>query len=272
MIIPAVLSVAGSDSGAGAGIQADLRAFDYFGVIGTTAITAVTAQNSHKFYDFSPVPAEMVSKQIEAVFSGFNINAVKTGMLVNDKIIKIVADKLKKKSALLIVDPILLSTTGAELLAKEAVITMQKILLPLATVITPNIPEAEVLLGAKIKTDTEIINAAKQLADKYKTAILLKGGHRHKTTSTDILCHNNKCWQLKTKIIKAKSTHGTGCSLSAAIAATLCYEKNLLKAVCKAKAFLYAALAESVQCSDTDWIMRTAKNVDNNTVIAKNIC
>lgn len=257
---PVVLTIAGSDSGGGAGIQADLRAFNFFKVIGTTAITAITAQNPREITSILPTPASMVKKQIEAIFAEFAVHAIKIGMLVNNEIITTVIKQISSKKIPLIIDPIMVASSGKKLLTEDAIQTMIKQLLPLASIITPNIPEAELIINRKLESTLEIQIAAQELGEHYNCTVILKGGHSTKEQrdlcSTDIIYHQGKLFSSSTPILKPKSSHGTGCSLSAALAATLCKEDNFYDALIKAKAYLYGSLNNCQKCGPRSWIMQ----------------
>lgn len=242
-MIPVALSIAGSDSSAGAGIQADLKAFAACGVYGTTAITAITAQNTIGVDAVETLSPEIVYGQIKSVSSDLKIAAVKTGMLANSEIIHSVARAIKDfQLKNLVIDTVMVSKSGHRLLAPEAEAAMRKVLLPLATLITPNLPEAEVLTGRSITDEASMRAAAKKLHALGAKNVLLKGGHLDAAEATDIFFDGSEFVELRATRVVTKSTHGTGCTLSAAIAAHLARGVNILEACRAAKAYLTGAL------------------------------
>ena len=245
---PAALTIAGSDSGGGAGIQADLRTFNAAGIYGCSVITAVTAQNPRKVAGFSAVEPELVKKQLESVFEAIAVKAVKTGMLANAKIVETVAEFLKNHKLPLIVDPVMISTSGSALLDKEGCEAMKKVLLPMASLITPNIPEAEYLVNAKLKTEKDYADAAMQLANQYKCNILLKTGHGAASGKiSDVAVLERKVYLLtspRVSDLEEYSTHGTGCTLSSGITAMLAAGNSWKDALIAAKAHVLGALNE----------------------------
>ncbi len=246
---PAALTIAGSDSGGGAGIQADLRTFAAFGVFGTSAITAVTAQNPLKVTRIDPVPAAGVDAQIKAVLSTMTVRAVKTGMLLNAEIIKITAQNLSGQKFSLVIDPVIVSTSGTRLLEKDAIAVLKDELLPLATWITPNIPEAELLLERKIKTNEDLIKAAVEFGQRWNSSVILKTGHFDvkSDVASDIVYHEGKIYELSSpRVMNCKAAHGTGCTLSSALAAALALEIPWKKALRMAKGFVYGSLNECI--------------------------
>jgi hydroxymethylpyrimidine kinase/phosphomethylpyrimidine kinase len=252
---PVALTIAGSDSGGGAGIQADLRAFAFFNVFGTTAITAVTAQNPHAVTDVHAVPSAAVAAQIRAVTDAFTVSAAKTGMLFNAAIIETVADTLAGCPFPLVVDPVMVATSGARLLQPQAAEALSMLLLPKAHMITPNRPEAEILAGRPIEDAAHALAAARWLAGKYECAVVLKGGHDRAQPATDIFCNGTGCWELSARPLAPRATHGTGCTLSAAITACLATGLDDLEAVIQAKALVYGALKAAVQVGPDTWTM-----------------
>lgn len=245
MMVNKALTIAGSDSGGGAGIQADLKTFQELGVFGTSALTAVTAQNTLGVHAVYPMTPEAVAKQIEAVGDDLAPDALKTGMLFNAEIIGAVAEKIKhygwKK---LVVDPVMIAKGGAPLLQKEAVSALIKYLLPLALVITPNIPEAGELAGMKIETLEDKQEAAKRLVDLGVRNVMIKGGHDAETDEAiDVLYDGREFYYFSSQRINTKNTHGTGCTFSSAITAELSKGKTVPDAVAKAKDFIQAAIA-----------------------------
>ncbi|MBT3381060.1 MAG: bifunctional hydroxymethylpyrimidine kinase/phosphomethylpyrimidine kinase [Lentisphaerae bacterium] len=241
--IPVALTVAGSDSGGGAGIQADLAAFSYFDVFGTTAITAVTAQNPKAVTAVHPVPPTTVSAQVSAVMSEFSVAAIKTGMLFSAEIIAAVADVLGSRPGTpLVVDPVMVATSGAKLLQDVAIDALKARILPQAQLVTPNLPEAEILWGQAIPSLTSAIKAARALAGQVAGMALVKGGHGGSDVATDVLSDGDSVWLLEAPRCAARSTHGTGCSLSAAAAACLALGQDPLESVVSAKAYVLGRL------------------------------
>ncbi|MEL6615397.1 MAG: bifunctional hydroxymethylpyrimidine kinase/phosphomethylpyrimidine kinase [Bacteroidota bacterium] len=242
--MPVALTIAGSDSGGGAGIQADLKTFEALGVFGTSALTAITAQNTQGVSRVDVLPPEAVTAQIEAVAVDFEIGAVKTGMLATAEIVHAVADAVERLSlAPLVVDPVMVATSGDPLLAPEAVQAYRKRLLPLATVITPNTHEAEALLGSPVRTLDDARRAAESLRASGAAAVLVKGGHLDgETDAVDVLADADGDLLVRAERIETTSTHGTGCTLASAIAAHLARGHDLRKAVQSAKAYLSEAL------------------------------
>jgi hydroxymethylpyrimidine/phosphomethylpyrimidine kinase len=242
-MIPVALSIAGSDSSAGAGIQADLKAFAACGVYGTTAITAITAQNTIGVDAVETLSPEIVYGQIKSVSNDLQIAAVKTGMLANSEIILSVARAITDfKLTNLVVDTVMVSKSGHRLLAPEAEAAMRQVLLPLATLITPNLPEAEVLTGMKVTSQVEMREAAQKLFALGARNVLMKGGHLETTDATDILYDGKTFMEISAPRVATNSTHGTGCTLSAAIAAHLALGETVEEACRKAKIYLTGAL------------------------------
>lgn len=256
---PVALTIAGSDSGGGAGIQADLRTFSTFGVYGTSVITAVTAQNPCEVRNITPLTAESVTAQLEAVFAKFAVKAVKTGMLHDASVIKAVSKILAGKDIPIIVDPVMVSTSGADLLEQSAVASLIEKLLPLSIWITPNVAEAEKLLSKKIEDLDDMKDAAAEIADKWDTVCILKGGDFKAAgkNAVDIVASRGKLYKLSTPRVKnpqefaAKVSHGTGCTFSSAIAAALALEMQWNDILIAAKAFVFGSLSESVMVGET---------------------
>lgn len=215
---PVALTIAGSDSGGGAGIQADLKTFSSLGVFGTSAITCLTAQNPTAVSGIVPTPRGFVAKQVKAVCSAFPIAAAKTGMLFSAEIITETARALRaERLPALVVDPVAIATSGSRLLKRNAEAAMIQLLLPLATVVTPNIPEAEMILGRAIGSHSEQIAAARLISVMFKVSCVLKGGHIPGSDVLDVLSHNGRIYKVIAPRINAKETHGTGCTLAAAL-------------------------------------------------------
>lgn len=237
-----LLTVAGSDSSGGAGIQADLKTFAALGAYGMSCICTLTAQNTTGVSMVMNTPVEMVTAQLEAVYSDIPPDGVKTGMLSTPAIVSAVAEFLRgHKGPAIVVDPVMVATTGAVLLEKEAIETYKDILIPEADLITPNIPEAEVLSRLEIKTEKDMENAAERIMEYGCRAVLVKGGHRVHD-AVDILFDGKQFYRYEGKRIKTKNTHGTGCTLSAALAVKLAEGKTLTKAAAEAKAYLTGAI------------------------------
>jgi hydroxymethylpyrimidine/phosphomethylpyrimidine kinase len=237
------LTIAGSDSGGGAGIQADLKTFGALGVFGTSAITAVTAQNTLAVTRIQEIDPEIVAAQIDAVAEDIGIDAAKTGMLSSTKILEAVAAALRRNRVPnLVVDPVMVAKSGARLLKEEAVEALKSRLLPLAEVVTPNIPEAEVLSGHKISDVEAMRDAAKRIYDLGAKRVVIKGGHAEGPNVVDLYYDGERFEEFKAERVQTHNTHGTGCTYSAAIAAYLAHGLPPLDAVARAKEFLIAAL------------------------------
>ncbi len=243
--IKQVLTIAGSDSGGGAGIQADIKAMSANGVYAMSVITAVTAQNTEEVTDVFELPTSIVAAQIDAVFDDFDVAAVKTGMLSSAAIVEVVARLLKPQRVMnLVVDPVMVAKSGDRLLDPEAEQAYLLRLFPLATLITPNIPEAEALLSRRIQTVEDMRSAALALRDLGCRAVLVKGGHLE-GDPVDVLWDGTTLHNLATQRIDTKNTHGTGCTYSAAIAARLAYGHDVETSVRGAKQYLTIAIQES---------------------------
>jgi hydroxymethylpyrimidine/phosphomethylpyrimidine kinase len=233
--IPVAITIAGSDSGGGAGIQADLKTFAALGVHGTTAITSITAQNTYSVTSIEDLTPEMIRKQIKAVAEDLGIDAGKTGMLHTEEIIKTVSAEVSKYKFPLVVDPVMVSKSGAPLLKPEAMEALKNYLLPIATVITPNKFEAERLADVEIKNSKDAEIAARKISEMGPKAIVVKGGHLEAKDAVDLLYYEGKFKTFRTPRLDVKTTHGTGCSFSAAIAAELAKKLDIPVAVEKAK-------------------------------------
>jgi hydroxymethylpyrimidine/phosphomethylpyrimidine kinase len=240
---PRLLTIAGSDSGGGAGIQADLKTFAAHGCYGTSAITAVTAQNTVAVTAVQELPAAIVVAQIRAVVGDIGVDAVKVGMLGGAAVTLAVADELAAlRGTPIVVDPVMVAKSGATLLAEDAIAALSSRLLPLATVVTPNLPEAERLAGRRIASDEEALAAARALA-AAGCAVLLKGGHQEGPEVVDLLVAGGEVHRFTHPRQPTRSTHGTGCTLSSAVAARLARGEALPDAVAGAIAYLQAAIA-----------------------------
>ncbi|HTL15957.1 MAG TPA: bifunctional hydroxymethylpyrimidine kinase/phosphomethylpyrimidine kinase [Patescibacteria group bacterium] len=250
---PIALTIAGSDSGGGAGIQADLKTFAALGIHGTTAITCVTAQNPRRVLAINACDAAVVRAQLGALFEELPPAAVKTGMLYSAGAVRAVADFLKGRRLPLVVDPVMISTSGARLLQPEARRVLSSRLLPLATLITPNLQEAEALLGSRIKSVEDLRRAARALHQKFGTAALVKGGHLNGLReAVDIFYDGKDELLLSAPFVRGVKTHGTGCTYSAAITAYLAKGNSLGTAVSKAKEFVTQSIAQSLTVAGYD--------------------
>ncbi len=240
------LSIAGSDSGGGAGIQADLKTFSALGCYGMTVITALTAQNTTGVSGIHPVPPEFVEKQLDAVFSDIGADAVKIGMLYSAELIEKVAFKLRRYNAQnIVLDPVMVATSGDKLLQDDAVEAIIRYLMPLAAVVTPNLPEASILVNRDIVNLDQIREAARELATHDSKAALIKGGHLAEgESSSDLLyiADEKRFLTLEDERIRTANTHGTGCTLSSAIAAYLARGLDLANAVKRAKTYVTEAI------------------------------
>ncbi|HYR50215.1 MAG TPA: bifunctional hydroxymethylpyrimidine kinase/phosphomethylpyrimidine kinase [Candidatus Eisenbacteria bacterium] len=248
MKLPIALTIAGSDSGGGAGIQADLKTFAVLGVHGTSAVTAITAQNTLGVNDIMEIPAALVSAQIDAVMQDIGVQAAKTGMLASAEIIDVVARAIQHYGIRnLVVDPVMVAKGGARLLRDDAVVALRQQLLPLAAVVTPNLPEAEVLLGRPIRTLDERRQAARDLVSLGARAAVVKGGHADEHLAIDHFFDGDQVVELQSPRVATRNTHGSGCVFSAAMAAGLAKGSDTLAAVHEAKAFITAAIESSLE-------------------------
>ena len=245
MTIPIALTIAGSDSSGGAGIQADLKSFAALGVYGASVITALTAQNTTGVTGIHQVPADFVTAQIDAVFGDLDIRAVKIGMVADLAVIDAIAAGLRKWAPKhIVLDPVMVATSGDRLLAAEAVDALRTKLIPLASLITPNMPEAAALLNEPVAGDEAAIESqGRRLLAMGCPAVLIKGGHGQGAESIDYLVTGSGTIALAAPRIATQNTHGTGCSLSSAIAAGLAKGENMETAVRNAKAWVSAAIA-----------------------------
>ena len=242
--IPVALTVAGSDSGGGAGIQADLRTFAFHCVHGTSAVTCVTAQNTLGVTRVDALSAEAVKAQIEAVVKDIGVDAVKTGMLLNREIMAVVASQVESWNLRnLVVDPVMVSRSGDRLIDDGAIAFLQDILIPMAAVVTPNRFEAQILSGLEIDSVDDMRSAAERIHSKGAKAVLIKGGGmKGDLRGVDVWFDGTRCDVLKTENVDTRNTHGTGCTLSAAICANLALGKDLFTAVKLAKDYVTTAL------------------------------
>lgn len=246
-IIPRALTIAGSDSGGGAGIQADIKTFTALNVYGMSVITSITAQNTQSVVGINDVPAELVELQIDAVICDIGVDAAKTGMLSNKPIILSVAKKIKQYGIeKLVVDPVMRAKGGDSLLKKDAEVALRDDVLPLALIVTPNIPEAEVLSGIRVRSVEDMEQAAKKIRSLGPRNVLVKGGHLDSTQEAiDVLFDGNEIHKYRAQRFNTKNTHGTGCTYSAAICAGLAMGFHLLDAIEDAKEFVTQAIRNS---------------------------
>lgn len=242
-----VLTIAGSDSGGGAGVQADIKTISACGCYAASAITAITVQNTIGVQSVVGLPIEAIEGQMEAVLSDIGADCVKIGMLHSSEVIHCIAKALRKhKIEKVVLDTVMVSTSGHRLIEESAIETLIKELIPLATVITPNIPEAEILLGERINSQEDLIIAAQKLARKFNVSVLLKAGHLTNDLLTDYFYNKEKqlSLALTSKRLDTPNTHGTGCTLSSAIASMLAKGYEIEEAIQKAKEYLTGAIEE----------------------------
>ena len=257
------LTIAGSDSSGGAGIQADIKTMCANHVFATSAITALTAQNTLGVTGIMEVTPKFLGEQLDAVFTDIYPDAVKIGMVSSSDLIRMIASKLQEyKAANIVVDPVMVATSGAKLISDDAIETLKKELLPLATVITPNIPEAEVLADMKIANEEEMIIAAEKISKKFGCAILVKGGHQI-NDANDLLYRNNSYAWFKGKRINNSNTHGTGCTLSSAIASNLAKGYDLDTSVKRTKEYISGALGAKLDLGKGSGPMDHSFAIDN---------
>ena len=243
MKMKTALTIAGSDCSGGAGIQADLKAMTMNGVYAMSAITALTAQNTTGVRAIQESTPDFLKQQIDAVFEDIYPDAVKIGMVASSDLIRVIADRLKYYDAKnIVVDPVMVATSGSALMKNDAVQTLIEELLPVATLVTPNIPEAQVLSGMTIENKENMIDAAKQIGDSYHCSVLLKGGHSI-NDANDLLYANGEMVWFEGKRINNPNTHGTGCTLSSAIASNLAKGFTLVDSVQRAKNYISGALS-----------------------------
>ena len=243
MKLKTALTVAGSDSSGGAGIQADIKTMTVNGVYAMSAITALTAQNTTGVKAIQESTPIFLNRQLDSVFEDIYPDAVKIGMVSSDKLICVIADRLRYYEAKnIVVDPVMVATSGSVLMKSNAVRALVEELLPLSTLVTPNIPEAEVLSGLSVETKEDMIKAAREIGDKYHCAVLLKGGHCI-NDANDLLYANGETVWFEGKRIDNPNTHGTGCTLSSAIAANLAKGFSLAESIQRAKEYVSGALA-----------------------------
>ena len=237
------LTIAGSDSSGGAGIQADIKTMTANRVYAMSAITALTAQNTTGVTDIMEVTPKFLAEQLDSIFTDIHPDAIKTGMVSSSELIETIAEKLTEYHAKnIVVDPVIVATSGARLISEDAISTLKSKLLPLATVITPNIPEAEVLAEMEIRSEKDMVEAAKKINEMYHCAVLCKGGHSLNDANA-LLYQNGKATWFRGKRINNPNTHGTGCTLSSAIASNLAKGYSLEESIHRAKEYISGALA-----------------------------
>ncbi len=248
MTTPIVMTIAGTDSGGGAGVQADLKTFQELGAFGTSTITAVTAQNTNGVHGVQAIDPSMIEKQMRAVLDDLQPTAAKTGMLFSAEIIETVAQTLRHTDLQLVIDPVMIAKGGASLLQQEAIDALKTSLVPLATIITPNIPEAEVLANMKIETTDDIHVAAQRILALGAQAVIIKGGHARNTEYAEdfIFIDGQTPYTLQTPRIQTPHTHGTGCTFSAAIAAELAKGASIEEAIFIGKVFIQSAIQKGL--------------------------
>ena len=258
------LTIAGSDSSGGAGIQADIKTMTANGVYAMSAITALTAQNTTGVQGIFEVPESFLAMQIDSIFTDIRPDAVKIGMVSSAGLIEVIAERLRFYEAEnIVVDPVMVATSGAKLLSDNAVDALKTLLLPLAAVLTPNIPEAEVLSGKKILTQDDMEEAARSISEKYGCAVLCKGGHNI-NDANDLLFDGEEMHWFYGRRIDNPNTHGTGCTLSSAIAANLAKGRDLCSAVEQAKNYISGALSAMLDLGKGSGPMNHAFAIDGN--------
>ena len=243
--VPVAMSIAGSDSGGGAGVQADMKTFSALGVYGASTLTAITAQNTVAVTAVHELPVELIAAQIDAVVTDIGVDAVKTGMLSSSAIVETVARELERHGIEnLVVDPVMVAKSGDPLLRDEAVESVRTRLLPLAALVTPNVPEAETLAGLKIESDDDVREAARRIVAMGARTVVVKGGHRD-GPATDLFFDGTEFTEFTSERFDTVNTHGTGCTFASAAAAGLAQGKPLLEAVAQAKEYVTEAIRNS---------------------------
>ena len=262
MKMKTALTIAGSDCSGGAGIQADLKTMTMNGVYAMSAITALTAQNTTGVRAIQESTPDFLKQQLDAIFEDIYPDAVKIGMVASSELIRVIADRLRHYDAKnIVVDPVMVATSGSALMKNDAVQTLIEELLPISTLVTPNIPEAQVLSGLSIETKEDMIIAAKHIGDNYHCAVLLKGGHSI-NDANDLLYANGEAVWFEGKRIDNPNTHGTGCTLSSAIASNLAKGFTLSESVQRAKEYISSALAAMLDLGEGSGPMNHAFDLD----------
>ncbi len=251
-IRPICMTIAGSDSGGGAGIQADLKTFASLSCYGVSVITSVTAQNTKGVNDIHIIPEKIVANQIKSIKDDMNFSAVKTGMIPENNIVQVVVNHLSNIENLkLVVDPVIVATSGDKLVSDESIQTIKNLLFPLATTITPNLTEAEVLIGKKIQNREDLMNSCKELKSFGSKSVVVKGGHFVDSEFSEDIFYDGKKYEFFTAPrIQTTSTHGTGCTFSSAITSFLAREEDLITSVDKAKKYVTNAIDKAFKIGE----------------------
>ncbi len=264
------LSIAGSDSSGGAGIQADIKTMTANGVYAMTAITALTAQNTTGVTGIMEVTPEFLAQQLDSIFTDIRPDAVKIGMVSSSALIQVIAEKLKEyKAENIVVDPVMVATSGSKLISDDAIETLKTCLMPLSSILTPNIPEAEVLAEMKVETEEEMILAAKKISETFHCAVLCKGGHQL-NDANDLLYRDGEYKWFYGKRIQNPNTHGTGCTLSSAIASNLAKGYSMDESVKRAKDYISEALEAMLDLGKGSGPMKHCFNITGKYVTCVN--
>lgn len=264
------LSIAGSDSSGGAGIQADIKTMTANGVYAMTAITALTAQNTTGVTGIMEVTPEFLAQQLDSIFTDIRPDAVKIGMVSSSALIHVIAEKLKEyKAENVVVDPVMVATSGSKLISDDAIETLKTCLMPLSSILTPNIPEAEVLAEMKVETEGEMILAAKKISETFHCAVLCKGGHQL-NDANDLLYRDGEYKWFHGKRIQNPNTHGTGCTLSSAIASNLAKGYSMDESVKRAKDYISEALEAMLDLGKGSGSMKHCFNITGKYVTCVN--
>ena len=264
------LSIAGSDSSGGAGIQADVKTMTANGVYAMTAITALTTQNTTGVTGIMEVTPEFLAQQLDSIFTDIRPDAVKIGMVSSSALIQVIAEKLKEyKAENIVVDPVMVATSGSKLISDDAIETLKTCLMPLSSILTPNIPEAEVLAEMKVETEEEMILAAKKISETFHCAVLCKGGHQL-NDANDLLYRDGEYKWFHGKRIQNPNTHGTGCTLSSAIASNLAKGYSMDESVKRAKDYISEALEAMLDLGKGSGPMKHCFNITGKYVTCVN--
>ena len=264
------LSIAGSDSSGGAGIQADIKTMTANGVYAMTAITALTAQNTTGVTGIMEVTPEFLAQQLDSIFTDIRPDAVKIGMVSSSALIQVIAEKLKEyKAENIVVDPVMVATSGSKLISDDAIETLKTCLMPLSSILTPNIPEAELLAEMKVETEEEMILAAKKISETFHCAVLCKGGHQL-NDANDLLYRDGEYKWFHGKRIQNPNTHGTGCTLSSAIASNLAKGYSMDESVKRAKDYISEALEAMLDLGKGSGPMKHCFNITGKYVTCVN--